>query len=261
MTANLLFQYDDDDGIDLTESVVDIQDSAPMRLNAQEGPKRHGVILSEVPVMDARRISIRGVVQEDTATILRDTLDNIQKVLHRPGKKLRIYDDRYYTAYLADFAYALIPGSAGRSIAYTASFICPDPFCYNDDPGTDGPRTIDTNDAIIDITNGLYGETFVADNEGSAYTYPVYTFVATGSVNRIVITNNTTGKSFTYTGTIAAGKTLIVDCPQFKVTNDGVEDLNNWSGSFVWLDPGENSISISGKVIFTAAMEWTVRSY
>lgn len=257
--ATIQVKFDD---LDFTETVVNWEDQAPMRLDAQEQPKRHGAILASQPVLSARRIVIRGLVQEQDKDILRTTLDNMNKVFHRPNKKLRLYDDRYMWAYLSDFAFAFVEGSAGASAAYTATFICADPFIYSDTGGSDGPRTINSSDTPVDITNGnIYKEAFTINNSGSSFVYPTYNFVALGAVTRIVVRNLTTGKTFTYTGTLALNDTLVVNAGTLSVKKNGVEDLTNWNGVFVWLDPGDNSMEVEGTVSFTVSMSWSPRSY
>lgn len=256
--VTLLVKYDD---LDITETCEDVQISAPTRVQMMAVPKRHGGLVSEVPVLDPRRINIRGKIQEASFTACRATIDLFEKTFHRFNKKLRIYDDRYINAYPLGFNYVFLPGSGGASVAYTIDIICADPFWYNDTTGSDS-RTLDTGDVAIDITNNVYRESFTINNTGTAFVFPVITVTAGGTnLTTITVRNLTTGRNFSFVGTVLSGNSLVVDCGQFTVENNGVEDLTNWSGSFLWFDPGNNSMQIEGTTVATYAFAWSPRNY
>lgn len=256
--ASITILYDD---LVLTESVEELAGAGPMRLNVATTPKRHGGLVADVPVLDPRRIQIKGRVQESTAAIARETLDNMEEILHRNNKKFRVWDDRYIFAYLVDFSHAWIPGTGMASFDYSIDFICPNPFWISDTAASDS-RTLNTSDQAIDITNNVYRESFTIDNIGSAFVYPVITVTAGAApITQIIIRNITTGRTMTYSGTLAATKSLVIDCSAFTITNDGVEDLTNWSGSFLSFTPGNNSMQIEGKTIATYGFAWTPRYF
>lgn len=241
--ATITIKYDD---LDFSESVESYDTGSPNRLDLMQVPKRHGALVAEVPVLDPRRVSFRGKVSEGSASLTRNTLDLLEKTFHRNNKKLRIWDDRYLNAYLVTFGYSFIPGTAGQSAAWSAEFVAADPFWYSDTAFTQ-TQTLDTAD-IADATHGGRLEVSSIVNPGTAFAYPTMTITnSTGSsVTRISIINRTTGRTFTYTGTLLNGQSLIVDCGQFTVKNNGVDDLTNFSGSFLWFDPGTNSMEIQG---------------
>lgn len=233
--------YDD---LDFTESVENYDAGMPNRLDIMQVPKRHGGLVAEAPVLDPRRISFKGMVQEATAELTRTELENMAKVFYRNNKKLRIWDDKYVNAFLVSFGFTFIHGSAGRSAAYAAEFVAPDPFWYSDTPASQ-TQTLDTSD-IVDLTHGGRLETFTIVNAGTAFNYPVMTItnLTGGTLTRISIINRTTGRTFTYTGSLLNGQALVVNCGQFTVKNNGVDDYTNFSGSFLWLDPDSNSMEI-----------------
>lgn len=238
---NLKLKYDD---LDLTEIVATIEGASPMRINAQSIPKRHGALVSEVPVLDPRRVVFRGRLQEVDAITLRGTIDTIQKTLRRFNKRLTIWDDRYLNSYCINFQYNFIPGSAMAACDFVMDFFCADPFFYANDPET---QTITVSSAdVLDVTTGVYEKIANVDNQGSCYVFPKITVTNTGafSITKIVINNATTARSWDYSGTLAAGKELVVDSAEFTVTNDGASALTGWSGSFLWLDPGINSLEV-----------------
>ncbi len=49
--------------------------------------------------------------------------------------------------------------------------------------------------------------------------------------------------TFTYTGTLAAGKVLVIDSNDLTVENDGTNDLAHSSGDFPFIFPGANTIT------------------
>jgi phage-related protein len=78
------------------------------------------------------------------------------------------------------------------------------------------------------------------------------------------IENQTNGKSFQYRGTVAAGEVLEVDNfydgDAFQVLNDGADDIENFEGDFITLDPGDNTIIFTGtastNVVITHRDTW-----
>lgn len=60
----------------------------------------------------------------------------------------------------------------------------------------------------------------------------------------------------TYTGTIPAGQTLVVDTEKMTVTLNGVNVLNNWSGGFPKLQPGDTSVTADSKITFIWRERW-----
>ncbi|MFA5378902.1 MAG: hypothetical protein WC455_24325 [Dehalococcoidia bacterium] len=49
--------------------------------------------------------------------------------------------------------------------------------------------------------------------------------------------------TFTYTGTLAAGKVLVIDGNDLTVENDGTNDLAHFTGDFPFIFPGTNTIT------------------
>lgn len=51
--------------------------------------------------------------------------------------------------------------------------------------------------------------------------------------------------SFTYSGTLAAGKILVIDAEDFTVLNDGANAIAAFTGDFPHIYPGENEVVYS----------------
>lgn len=118
--------------------------------------------------------------------------------------------------------------------------------------------TEETSDAIL-----AQGATHAVNVEGTAPTRPLLTL--TGPIENPVVTNETTGDTFEYFGTLASGQDLVVDTSELTATVDGVSVLGSMSDSFALgfhLQPGDNFLrleSTSGGA--TLAVAWRERWY
>lgn len=248
------------DDVDLSDYFSTWQETCGSRLNAMTAPRRHGAILSEAVVEDARRIQIKGTLMADTPEELRDILDDLGELFMRRNKRLQLWDDRYRFSYKSDFTFAYIIGSAMRAVDFDLAFFCPDPFWYSTTGDTE-PYELNTGHTVIDVTNSIYRRAFTLTNNGKVTVYPKITVTAGASVplTTITVRNLTQGLYFVYTGTIAVTKSLVVNPNLLIVTNDGEEDLTNFNGDFLGLRMGANSMEIEGTTPATYTFEWTSR--
>lgn len=249
------------DGVDVSEYFSTWQESSNARLNLVGVPRRHGALVSDAIVQDARQIVIEGRIQEATDELARDTLDILSELFARTNKRLSLWDDRYINAYKAQLGYSYAEGGGLATIDFSVTFFCPDPFWYDTATTSQGETIVPnltTSDIVIDYTNALYRKAaFDLTVEGNFIAYPVWTIYATSvNLNYITVRNLTIGRQFTYTGTVIPGQALIVDTANFTVENNGVNDLTHWSGDFLWLDPSAtNSIQFEGTA--PAAYSWS----
>lgn len=257
------------DGVDVSEYFSTWQESANARLNLVAVPRRHGALISDSIVQDARQIVIEGRIQETSDIAARNTLDTLAELFSRQNKRLTLWDDRYINAYKAQFGYEYSEGGAYCTIDFSVVFFCPDPFWYNTTSTGQGQTIIPnltTSDIPLDVTNALYktAPALIAVS-GSFIAYPVWTIYATTvNLRFITIRNLSIGRQFTYTGTVIPGQALVVDTANFTVQNNGINDLTNWSGDFVWLDPsivGGNSLQFEGTAPAAYSWTYTARTY
>jgi phage-related protein len=248
------------DNVDLSEYFSTWQESNPSRLNAMTAPRRHGAILNEAVVEDARRINIKGTIMKASAELLRNTIDDLSELFMRRNCRLQLWDDRFRYAYKSEFTFAYIIGSAMKAVDFELQFFCPDPFWYSVTPVTE-PWTLSTSDTPIDITDNKWRRAFTLTNTGKIYTVPKITVTATGGVGltTVIVRNLTQGLYWIYSGNVAASKSLVVNAIDFTVRNDGNDDLTNWNGDFLVLRPGANSMEIEGSTPATYTFEWTPR--
>jgi phage-related protein len=258
--ANQILTFD---SVDLSDYIASWQESAGARINAMSVPKRHGALVSDSIVEEPRIIGVTGrLVSQTSAETLRGTLDTLAELFARRKKRLQLWDDRYVIASKSRFQHGYLPGSSMKAIDFSLEFFCDDPFWYALTPDSSS-RTLDSSDTLVDLPNTIYKEAFTLTNNGTVPVFPKITVTAGASVplTTIVVRNLTTGRQWTYTGTVAVTKALVCDGNTFRVDNDGVEDLANWAGDFTYLQAGNNSMEIEGKVPATYLFEWSKRWY
>lgn len=230
--------------LDLSEAVESFEEAVDTRLNAMQVPKRHGVLVSEVPVLAARIIRTRGRIQSNTFENLRETLDLMGRYLNAGRQKLTNWTDRFIYAYKHTFAYGYVPGSAMTVADFSLDFMCDDPFWYSQDSADEDVQLRDTDTSV---GGGYYKKGFTLSNDGTVFVYPIITVTASiAPITRVIVRNLTNGRTFQYDGIIASGKSLVIDVGRFSVLNDGVEDLTNWNGFMTSLDVGDNSMEVEG---------------
>ncbi len=83
------------------------------------------------------------------------------------------------------------------------------------------------------------------------------------AVTSITVTNSSSGHAWTYAGSIAATKTLVVDCGAQSVENDGSDDYANFTGptdkdEWMELIPGTNvfTVEITGATAILFEVEF-----
>lgn len=264
--ANQVVTYD---GVDVSEYFATWQESANARLNLVAVPRRHGALISDSIVQDARQIMIEGRIQETSDIAARNILDMLAELFSRQNKHLTLWDDRFINAYKAQFGYQYTDGGALCTIDFSVVFFCADPFWYNIASTGQGQTLIPnltTSDIVIDVTNALYKTApALTVIQGNFIAYPVWTIYATTvNLNFITVRNLSTGRQFTYIGTVIPGQAVVIDTAKFTVLNNGINDLTHWSGDFVWLDPsiaGGNSLQFEGTAPAAYSWAYTARTY
>jgi hypothetical protein len=89
--------------------------------------------------------------------------------------------------------------------------------------------------------------TFTLNNASDETIDPRYNFLKityTGASTNLKITNNTTGDVWQYTGTSAAGNTIILD--GVKATKNGLTIFKDTNRKLIKMAPGNNSFTLTG---------------
>jgi phage-related protein len=253
---------------DLTDIVEAHSDQSNTRVAIQTVPKRHGGLLTDIPVLDIRKVQLKGVYYGSTPEATRDKIREVEAALGYTKAKLRLYSDRYYYAWKTDFSHSYVPNTGMLVVIMTMGFACDDPFEYADDGDQDSSQVLSTGDPVVDITHGYYRKTFTLTNNGSALAYLKVTVSAdqTYALTKVSVKNTSLSperqEAYTAgadgTGVVSAATSLVMDNAIFSVQNNGVDDLKNWLGTFLWLAPGDNVIEIEGEPA-TYLLEWNER--
>lgn len=211
------------------------------RIAYETAPRRHGAIVTEEPVLEQRVFTFRGRTKKASEAALRTWIDDTLKAINIADINFYLYDTtRFIVCSKQDFNWSLVPGTAGVSLEYECELFAKDPFWYRD------TLTTDTQTASNWPTSAL---TWTHTNPGSVLMYPIYTItnnIGSGSISGFTLTNTTTGKSWTFSGSVANGKAYVFDTALFTSKNDGTSDLNSLTGVPVWVVSGANSMSFSG---------------
>lgn len=201
-------------------------------------PKTDGAIAEEAkrgPIT----ISIKGTIGSTNYDALRTAIDALKAALQAGIQKLTLDDDRYIMAQLKSFKKSFI---TLRTVAeFSADFVAHYPF-WLAETATEDSRTPTSGSGYVLANNG----------NAPARCKIEITPVSVTITDDIKIENQTNGKSFQYRGTLNGYDTLEVDnrcdTDDYEVLNDGADDIENFEGDFIELDPGNNTI------IFTSAV-------
>jgi len=221
-------------------------------------PRRQG---ARVPNMQlqTKSISLEGMIVGSTAATARTNHDTLNKALNsvrikadndKEMRELYLFDDRKIKVYLdqnnSDYRAAL------RVRDIKLRFIAPCPFEFSTNM-TRHKETISSTPTTFTISTV----------GGNVYSKPIITVTNNGSnITSLVIENLTSGQLATYTGSIVTGQDFVLDTTTLTVTNNGVEDLANFTGDTdLQLLPEDNEIKIVGLVNGIVKVDWYDRYY
>lgn len=194
-------------------------------------PRRDGVYIPEIHYGE-KTLSIKGKVWGTTATTARTAWDTFLQAMNDGEKDIFLHDDRFVRGYLVSESHNYI--AALRVVEFTLQFVIPKPFTYY------FQRT--RLSQVITATTA-----FSLTTTGSVYTKPKINFIAgVSDITSLQFQNLTTGEVFTFSGTVTAGQTLIVDCEECTVENNGTDAIAYFTGDFAKLNPGVNALLFTG---------------
>ncbi len=239
--------------LDQTNNVAieDINISVAKSIQEFDLPKFHGAV---VPIGKRKTLGvrIRGTITGSNYDNLRAMLDGLKGAFESSSEQnLTLDDDRILKVQYRNFAYSY---KTLRTFAdFSVDLVASDPFWY-----AASITTHDENPAVSTTP-------FVVNNPGNAPArVRVQISNASGNIiDNCRLENQTTGETMQYRGTVLMGKNLVVnnrmDLQDLAVTNDGVDDIKNFEGDFLTLNPGNNTLVFTGtgstrvKIEFRAA--------
>jgi phage-related protein len=209
-------------------------DPASRVIPVQKLPMAHGA-RSITGYMDAKVITVQGqlYVGPMTLTDYRTRLDALRAALAAGPASLYLWSDRYYRNAQAQDRTNYVATGFGRLGDIDIEFTCPDPFQY--------AETLDSTTEAVSAT----GETFAVVTAGNAPSVPVLAITAEGSGAKTIawtITNQTTGESFTLTGSVTGGDVITVDCLNHAAAIGGTDRMDLFDGQWLTLAVGSNTL-------------------
>jgi hypothetical protein len=235
--GGLLVEGDNDIYV-MTDS-VDISDWKPTNTYRSQKftvSRREGARIPNV-ILDERSLKIRGKVIGSTANTARTTWDTFLNRLNHnrynpasehTSKNLYLFEDRFLTGVIQkitpDFEGAL------GVVNFDVDFVCANPF-YNY-----------LQKKRKTTTMALSPQTFTVTPTGNAFTRPTIKVTAGGAnITLVTVKNLTTSQSWSYSGTITAGESLVLDTEELTLENDGANAFSSFSGEpQMILTPGDN---------------------
>jgi phage-related protein len=227
----------DTTGYDFSEEVEKIELDDNSEIATELVPRRHGALVTEEVTMSPKKIFLVGQIVQATAALAETRLSLLMKQMNAGRKQLRFNSARYINCYKEAFEAVPVDGTALTVWRYSITFFADDPFFYS------------TSDTSVDQIADYNPEVWTHTNSGDGIVFPTISIIADqgGAISGgITLTNSTTGLSFTFSATIANTKSLVVDCANHTVKNDGVTDFASAGGSFHHLVSGSNNFSYAG---------------
>ncbi|MBI5093497.1 MAG: hypothetical protein HZB26_13780 [Candidatus Hydrogenedentes bacterium] len=179
---------------------------------------------AEVGGRDARKITLSGLILgEPTAVEIEARLDAILDAASAEdyGVALSVRADRQLWVRRESFERAFRPDELIGS--FTLVLEARDPFEYATTPSSHS-WTISASGATLALTSA-----------GNAHALPSITLVAAGTIINPAFGDGT--RSIQFSGTVAAGQTLVFDAPSGRVTLDGVDVTPYTAGEFPQIAP------------------------
>lgn len=182
-----------------------------------------------------KTIALMGKVYGTTQTAARTAFDAMLQAISQGEKDLYLYDDRFARIFLDSQDHEYI--AALRVMKFNLRMVMQSPFEYS-------LQKYRSQQAISSSPT-----TWTITNNGSAYTKPKISFVAGGAdITSLTIENLTTGQTWSWTGTVTAGNTLVVDFDLVTILNNSVDATQYSVGDYPQfrIDPGANQIKFTG---------------
>lgn len=213
---------------------INVSPSIKANLSTFDLARREGIFISNTKLGE-REISMTIQLWGTTFSQVRGYYDTLIKAITEGVKDLYIGDDRLTKVvfngigqikYNADF----------KVYTVDISFMSPAPY----ERSIGRLRTkqqVSTSPTAFSVTYG-----------GSYKSRPQFSFIANAglSISSLSLQNLTTGQIMSYSGVVAPGQTLFIDCEQQTVLNNGIDGISNFQGAFPLLVPGTNYLSFAG---------------
>ena len=233
---------------DFTDTIEESRTRDNIIIDAASVPRRHGQVIQGGKV-GVREYELNGRLFGSTAENLRSLRDNLRAGIFHRTENLTIFSDRFVEARLLSYADNYVDGAAMEAMDFSLVFQSTLPFEQSVELQSETTVTTTSTNTDFNITN-----------DGNFEAFAKITITAPGSSisNNLTFTNLTRDEEFSFLGTILATKSLIVDYRVLPptVTNNLVDDIDNYSGDFPKLSAGINNMRVVTSVGTSITIEW-----
>lgn len=217
-------------------------DSLQSRMSETPRALQHGSISTGDGKFDFRTVDVDIFIDGTNKADYFAKSDAVKRALSIPGQRLYITDSRYINVDgLHKIKTAWKSGFYLVRADLTATLKCYDPFWYDETQGVVSVAI--ASEAPADAPFG-----FTVNNPGSADVPVTINIKAADTCSLVSLTNTSDqGRRFIYTDAqFTAGKTLSVSSVAGTVTLEGANSINNLTGLFPRLLPGDNNFEYVG---------------
>lgn len=203
------------------------------RLNPVTIPLGQGVTVPDNPRRNGTPLNLTGVIHATTAALLRTAVDTLVQALNAGSSQLKIWDDRYMDVVPQGFRLDHPDGYGMTAAEFVIDLFAPD--------GVQVSTTLDTTNATTNATPSV-------TNGGNIVIYPTITVTApAGGLTAFTATNSTTDETFSWSGSVLVGDTLVINMDTMTMTAAGLEDYSGYSSPSRWwgLELGANTLSLT----------------
>lgn len=216
-----------------------------VRSKAVDKAAQHGGVLSGDGKIDSRTIAVEAMIMDGD---YQAQVDELMRYAYRRDQRLYISDTRYVNvACLTKCQESFYDGYYQERGKFNLAFLAIDPFFYSDVPN------------VSTITVATSPKQITINNPGNVDTPAKITIIATAAATAITLINQTdSNRRMDYADPqMIAGQVLGINTVTGAVERGGVNTINNFSGTFLSLLPGDNVLEYTGgactfQVDFTA---------
>jgi hypothetical protein len=219
-----------------TFEVTDFNNEITIRETAI--PRKHGAIIQS-PYAATRKIKISGTLHNSTVETTHTQLLNMQEALLAGERNFQYRSDRYLPCYTKRISPDKKKGTDGAVIDVDIELIAQVPFFCSA-----GASYSVTGNAVKGTTLS-----FNVVNGGNVFTWPVWSFCATGGTitdDLLLICTSDSNKQLRYRGVINNGMTLAINTDDMTAAMNSVDGLSNFEGDFLSLAAGTNTFQLVG---------------
>lgn len=211
--------------------------SISTRNDASSKVFQHGGINTADRKVDYREVTLDIILTGEDQRDYRNKVDTLKAYLFRQGQKLFLDDERYINiSSLSSIDETFYDGFYMVRSNLSVTLLALDPFFYD---VYDQRQTLDvtTNPQSINI-----------NNPGNADSPMTISITANEAIDNFSLKNVTdNGRLMTYSdANFTTGKTLVVSNLDGTVTLAGTSTINNFSGTFLSLLAGNNTLTWTG---------------